>query len=495
MKKTTGKAAKILQGLIMGYLGLIPATSSAQSGGAIFTVGPVMHRLRIDPNMTTMDDGRIATFGGREYNFVSCAYADLYDPGTNTFTEVAMNNPHDMSSVVKLSSGKYMLVGGSMDLGVAPGYATTETFNPATNTFSATANMNYARCWMGATQLANGKVLVAGAWYNTPGATYGDVYDTATNTFTLTAAMNQPRANPMVLPTNDTGAMVFGGWPSYGGTNYTSVEYYSYADNSFHPVSSEILTSDPGWLVSGTPYQRSSSADFRMGDGKYLLLANRSTPTNDFALLTFDPATKAFARIATSSPLMDAATDGGFYDIVLDKTNNYAYLLGVDSGSDPLKLSLVAVDLATGTVYHSGTSYTLPASEYLYPNMAFIPSNGKILLEGISTSNSDYYHATDKTYLLTPTPSLSIETMRSKETGILVYPNPVDDRLNLRFNQETSAAISVHIYDLTGRILITGNYATSGSMTTIPTTQLASGLYICEVTCNGMNQRYKILKQ
>ena len=489
MKKTL-----IISAFLSG-LSLLPATSQAQTGGGIFTAGPAMNRQRIDPIMTTLDDGRIATFGGREFNFVSCSYADLYNPSTNTFTEISMLHPHDMASVVKLGNGKYFIIGGSMDLGVAPGYATTEIFDPATNTFTDAGTMDYSRCWVSAALMANGKVLIAGAWYNTSGATYGDVYDASANIFTATNAMNEPRANPLILPTNDTGAMVLGGWDTYGSMNFTSVEYYSYADNSFHSISSDIIPTDPGWLVSGAPFQRSPSADYRMTNGKYLVLASRTESYTEFALLTFDPATKVFSKITTSTPIKDTCTDGGFYDVVLDKATNYAYLLGVDSGSDPLKISLTMVDLSSGMVYHPGSTFTMPEAEYLFPNMAFIPSNGNILLEGVSSTSSDYYHATNKTYIITPAISQGVKDLSADLVSISLYPDPATDALNLRFEKNAPENVGVKIYDVAGRVLIATDIRVPAGVISVPIGQLCAGMYICEVSSNGQVTRNKFLKK
>lgn len=89
-----------------------------QTGGALVETGPLMNRTRIVPLTATLDDGRIAIFGGREYGFVSGYYTDLYDPETNTFTEVGMSTPRDASAIAKLDDGRYLLVGGGYDWGI-----------------------------------------------------------------------------------------------------------------------------------------------------------------------------------------------------------------------------------------------------------------------------------------------------------------------------------------------------------------------------------------
>ncbi len=476
---------------LAGILAL-PVLSCAQSGGGVYQTGPTMNKTRISPYMTTLSDGRVVIFGGREYNFVSCAYADIYNPTTNSFTEVAMNTPRDMGSVVKLSNGKYFIAGGSHDLGVAPGYNTTEIFDPVANTFTPAATMNYSRCVNTAALLSNGKVLVVGAWYNTPGATYSEVYDPVANTFTNTGAMVTPRANALVLPANDGTAYVLGGYGSYGSpSTMTAVEYYSSADNSFHSVGSEIFPSDPGWIVTMGAGQCSPQDDYKLSDGKYLFYAYRNSPY-EVALITFDPATKNFAKLATSSAIKNTYTDGGFFDVVLDKTSGTAYLLGIDSGTDN-KIALVGVNVASGTVYYPNNTFSLPASEYLYPNMAFVPSSGKILMVGVSSTTGDYFHATNKTYLITPQFTAGVGDV-ANELGVTCYPNPAYNTVNFSIDNKLNGNIHVNIYDMTGRMVSSNTFDPSAHIT-VSVEGYPKGMYFYEIMNNGTVSRDKFIKE
>lgn len=476
---------------LAGLLSL-PLIGAAQSG-ATFTPGPLMNSTRIVPFMATMSDGRVVAFGGRSYDFISCAHADIYNPATNTFTDVTMNYPHDASYGVKLSSGKYFIIGGSMDLGVAPGYATTETFDPGTNTFTTSGSMNYSRCSMGAAELADGKVLIAGAWYNTSGSTYGEVYDPTGGTFTLTGSLIDPRANPLILPTADTGAVLLGGYGAYGTPSFTSVEYYDGSDNAFHAVSSEIIPSEPGWMVSGTTFLNRASVDFKMTDGRYLIGSYRNAPSLEYGLLTFDPATKTFGRIATTTPIKDTITDGGFFDLVLNKAANVAYLLGVDSATDPFKVSLTAVNLTTGVVTHPTGTFTMPASEYLYVTLAFLPTNGKILMEGISTTTGDYFHATDKTYILTPAAVTTGVDINAGIQHVSCYPNPANSTINFSAEGMAGDAV-VKIYDMTGRLLKQQQNSNALTIISISIGELPAGIYLYELHNKGAVVRNKFTR-
>ncbi len=293
MKKiitTSGLAEVVFSGLLLLLTNFF---SYAQTGGAIFETGPVMMKAKIYPVASVLDNGQIISFGGRENGFISCAYADKYDPSTNLFSDNAMNFTHDMAAVTKLSDGRYFIAGGGQNSGV-PAYATTEMYDNATGTFTIKASMIAARMMLASTQLTSGKVLIAGAWYDNTAASYGELYDPVTDTYTATGALNQPRAQQILLPTTDGGAVMAGGWPTYGGAVFTGTEYYNASTNAFENLNSELIPDDAGWLLSAI-YTRPID-DSRMSNGNYILLAYRSAPTLEFALIEFNPTTQVIFK-------------------------------------------------------------------------------------------------------------------------------------------------------------------------------------------------------
>lgn len=482
MKSTLKLRGFLLQSFILFAFWLAFVSSTfAQTGGAQYQVGPNMLRAKIFPPATLLDNGNVITFGGREYNFVSCSYSDMYDPNTNTFTESAMNYPHDGSATIKLADGRYFLLGGAEDLGIAPGYATTEMYNPLTNTFETKAAMTMSRCNLSGTQLNNGKVLIVGAWYNNNGAANGEIYDTSSNTFTATAgALVQPRAQPIVLPTTDGGAVIAGGYPTYGGSIYTSVEYYQTASNDFVLQSSEVIPSDPGWLLN--PVYTKPLSDLKMSNGNYLLFASRTGASgSEFALIIFDPTTKLFSKFVTVDPLKDSLTDGGLFDVILNKADNFAYLMGVDSATDPNKLSLVTVNLANGQAFHPSNTFTMPANEYFYAAYTYMPAKGQILVQGINATNAGYFTGTNKTYLLTPQITLGSTAFDTQsDFQVLSYPNPANSELHVEINANKSSSVRVSLVDIFGRTVFQSPKQISVQGKTrfsLNTQQIPSGVY------------------
>jgi len=114
---------------------------------------------------TLLGNGKVLFAGaagcyGRAYG------AELYDPGTGTFTLTGpMGSCRSNHQAVLLPNGTVLVMGGTP---ADPPFA-AEIYNPATDEWSAASPMGIERFWHTATGLPNGKVLVAGGYdYNNP---------------------------------------------------------------------------------------------------------------------------------------------------------------------------------------------------------------------------------------------------------------------------------------------------------------------------------------
>jgi len=394
-----------------------------------------------------------------------------------------MNYPHDASATVKLIDGRYLLLGGGQNSGIAPGYATTEIYDPSNSSFTIRASMLNPRMQHAGVQLSSGKVLVAGAWYNTSGAATGELYDLTSNTFSPTSSMVMPRSQPNIFPASDGGAIICGGWPTYGGAVFKSVEYYSESSNTFTLQSTELLVGDSGWIPMSVTTR--SFDDCRLSNGKYLMMAYRDMAGMEYALLEFDPDTKLFSRINTSDPLMNSYTDAGFADFVLNRDQNLVYLIGFDAGFDPQRVAIVTVDLGSGQVYHPHNAFELPAQEYFYASYTYVPGTGKILVMGINAGNTGYFEGTNKTYLLSPEVTASASVKNAHVPEVKIFPNPAYERVTIRFENDFSGESAVRLSDISGRICLSEKRnVTAGPLYwTLNTSALSPGVYLLILTC------------
>ena len=171
------------------------------------------------------------------------------------------------------------------------------------------------------------------------------------------------------------------------------------------------------------------------------------------------------------------------------------YLLGAGAGSSPAQVGIIGVDLTNGNTQHPTTLYSLASDEYLFPTMAFIPQNGKILLTGISSTSGDYFHATNKTYLMTPDAILSVQTM-DMESTMALYPNPAMDHTMLSFNATFNAPARLQIVDAAGRIVRSENktVVTGTQQWQISLSDLEAGFYLVEVIAESADAQ-RVLHQ
>lgn len=81
--------------------------------------------------------------------------------------------------------------------------------------------------------------------------------------------------------------------------------------------------------------------------------------------------------------------------------------------------------------------------------------------------------------------------------ALTVYPNPVDDELNIKGVVDNNEDVSIEIFDLTGKLV----YSTEESVSDyklealVNMTEFASGSYMLKVTQNGESNTFKIVKK
>ena len=197
-----------------------PATGTWSAAGA-------MHAARQDFTATLLPSGKVLAAGG-EACFVCRGVntAEVYDPTSNTWSTTAspMAAVHVFHSATLLPNGKVLIAGGCATGGFcAPATSpqdvesAADLYDPATNTFTATASMLTPRFWHSATLLASGKVLVAG------GETVGrvstaaaELYDPVAGTWSATGSLKVPVQNHAAVSLANGQVLVVGGF--YNGT-------------------------------------------------------------------------------------------------------------------------------------------------------------------------------------------------------------------------------------------------------------------------------------
>jgi hypothetical protein len=122
------------------------------------TTGRSQHTATLLPN------GKVLVAGGLSPLGAKLASAELFNPATNSWTATGtLTDKRYNHTATLLSTGKVLIAGGTgQPKRSAVKLASSELYDPATGTFSATGSLNAARTQHTAATLQNGKVLAIG---------------------------------------------------------------------------------------------------------------------------------------------------------------------------------------------------------------------------------------------------------------------------------------------------------------------------------------------
>jgi IPT/TIG domain/Kelch motif/Galactose oxidase, central domain len=197
-----------------------PATGSWQGAGNSAT-GHVWATASLLPS------GQVLVAGG---SLSGCCGgvtgADLYTPSTGAWQAAApMNTPRESAAAVVLPNGTVLMTGGYEGVTATAWLASTEIYQPSTNTWTPGPNLNTGRAYHTATLLPNGQVLVAGGYDGGALAT-AELYSSGTTSPPAPAVTGvTPASGPAAGGTavTVTGSNLAGGSVAFGTTAATGV--------------------------------------------------------------------------------------------------------------------------------------------------------------------------------------------------------------------------------------------------------------------------------
>lgn len=250
---------------------------------------------RIAHTATLLPDGKVLIAGGYHCDVDECSYdslssAELFDPATETFsTTGSMSFARAYHTVTLLKNGTVLVTGG----GDYPNDATAEIYDPATGSFTRVGDMAQARAWHTASLLGDGRVLIAGGG-SIDGSGFGfttskaaEIYDPATQSFSPAGDMPNTAASHTASVLLDGTVLVAGGFDGCG--TQTGVAIFDPASNSF----------SPGVSLAANRAEHTATT---LNDGRVLISGGSQgidwcawgVSTLDTAVV-FDPATSSYS--------------------------------------------------------------------------------------------------------------------------------------------------------------------------------------------------------
>ncbi len=212
---------------------------------------------------TLLDNGKVLVAGG--YQGCMKRQAELFNPATNSWSSTGlMNKARGDFLMIKLLDGRVLAMGGDDDCVSPRKTARAEIYNPATGTWTEVAPMHNARAHFAAVLMSDGRVFVAGGDNDTQQLKAAEIYNPSTNQWTQVPAMANARFHPLgdgafLLSTGQV--LIAAGDNSPGGTS----EVYSPSTNSW---------SSPEQLVE----DRCGVATAQLLDGRPMVISGSLCP-------------------------------------------------------------------------------------------------------------------------------------------------------------------------------------------------------------------------
>jgi N-acetylneuraminic acid mutarotase len=221
-----------------GFSGSLNYLSSAElfdPANGIWTNTCSLSTTRSGHTATLLPNGRVLVVGGHSGSVLSStvlASTELFDPASGTWTATgSLHNGRYGHTATLLPNGRVLVAGGYS----GSAYLTNaEIYDPAVGTWATTGSLQTGREYQTATLLSNGKVLVAGG-NNGAVLSSGELFDPANGTWTTTGSLNASRYSHTATLLPNGKVLVAGGYTS-GSAKLASAELYDPTTAAWTPT-------------------------------------------------------------------------------------------------------------------------------------------------------------------------------------------------------------------------------------------------------------------
>lgn len=279
-----------------------------------------MNEARLEHTMTLLEDGRILVAGGFGSGSATNALAttEIWDPTTQTFTMAKpMKIARARHTATLLDDGSVLVTGGYD--GTTETNFPEELYVPSSDTWLSAPSgmplMKVKRMYHDAVKLPNGKVLVASGCCDDAYGT-AEVYDPANKTFTETPMLSKLHAAPTLTLLPDDRVLLV------GNANLEVTELYDFKNDT--------------WSTSGALQvpRNAHSATWLPGLGKLIVAGGDSFESKTNTVEAYDPMTGAWT---TEEPLMTASREHTGTRIMLEGAEDIVWVGGTGVSGESLR--------------------------------------------------------------------------------------------------------------------------------------------------------------
>ena len=350
------------------------------------------------------------------------ASTELYDPLTNSFASgPSMHAGREEHSATMIaagaSAGQILIAGGR---GSNDFLASTEIYDPLPSRFMdgpkmKTVGIDHTATAIGSPGANLGKILLAGGYGVTEEVNSTELYDPASNTLSPGPSMRDPRtlhtATVIVSGPNAGKVLLAGG----NGSSFASDKFYSgtLASTELYDPASNTFVSGPSMSVAR--YSATATVIVSGPNAGKILIAGGFDEGGKpvFSTELYDPSTNRF----TPGPAMNVAREGHTTTVITAGPNAEKILIagGLDTNGQHLA-STDLYDPLTNT-FAVGPTMRVARSEHTATAIASGRSAGMILLAGgvgypgVLASAELYDPATNKFARPPKTPEMAIELL------------------------------------------------------------------------------------
>lgn len=312
----------------------------------------------------------------------SVSYPAILDPRWTTTGSMATARIEH--TLILLSTGKALAVGGRSSTTSTTGLASAELYDRTSGTWSPTGSLAHGRRLHTATQLntssngtTSGKVLVAGGISGTTSMNTAELYSASAGTWVAAGNMDVLRHGHTATLLADGRVLAAGGLN--GTTTLATASLYNPASGAgtwvatTGPIPPPGLKNHTATLIQTTNNQLNNHV---------LLVGGNNGTTTISAVYLFDPVQNAFSTLASLSSPREQHTA-----MTLQNANGKILVAGGKNGSTVLSSATIFdPSVSNGTWLSAGTMTTprVGHTMTLLPNT--IVANGQVLVAG-GTSN------------------------------------------------------------------------------------------------------------